>query len=144
MKPKHQSILPIFYALLLQKEKLVLWKERMMMTLHMFGNKERKRKEKKLVIFSLFGLQKGAAGLHYTFLSIYTDIGWLREGRPRWITFAMFFSYQPNSGNPTNPFISFLFRFLLLVPNVHDIHPNKANFFELTIMTLNSRSIIYN
>ena len=53
------------------------------------------------------------------------------------------FSIQPNSGNPTNPFISFLFRFLLLVPNVHDIHPNKANFFELTIMTLNSRSIIY-
>ena len=100
MKPNHQSILPIFYALLLQKEKLVLWKERMMMTLHMFGNKERKRKEKKLVIFSLFGLQKGAAGLHYTFLSIYTDIGWLREGRPRWITFANFFFLPTKQWKP--------------------------------------------
>ena len=110
----------------------------------MFGNKERKRKEKKnLVILSLFGLQKRVAGLPYTCLSIYTLIGWLQEGRPRWITFATFFSYQPNSGNPTNPFISFPFHFLLLVPNVHDIYPNETDFFELTIMTLNSRSIIY-
>ena len=42
MKSKHQSILPIFYALLLQKEKLMLWKE-MMMTWARHGFKNRTR-----------------------------------------------------------------------------------------------------
>lgn len=108
-----------------------------------YGKKQKRKFFFFWVILSLFGLQKRAAGLPYTFLSVYTHIEWLREGRPRWITFATFFSYQPNSGNPTNPFISFSFLFILLIPNVHNIYPNKANFFELTIKTLNSRSIIY-
>ena len=110
MKPKHQSILPIFYALLLQKEKLVLWKERMMMTLHMFGNKERKRKgKKKKWWFYLYLVCKNGLLVSLTHFSPFTPLlgGFKKVGLDGSLLLHFF---PTNQTVETQPIPSFRFR----------------------------------
>ena len=97
-----------FMFCFLQKEKLVLWKERMMMTLHMFGNKERKRKEKNWWFF-LYLVCKNGVLVSITHFSPFTPIlGGIEKVGPDGSLLLCFF--PTNQIVETQPIPSFPFR----------------------------------